>query len=478
LPNASGDLIALRQNKGRDGGEETLMQHMHGAVTAEEAAEIIGRLERIPYGAWHRKARAIIGAATFFDGLDLLAVAYVVPVLAPLWGLNPQKIGLLISSGFLGQLVGALVFGWVAERFGRMPAMVWSIALFSIMSLACAAAWGFQSFLVLRFLQGIGLGGELPVAATYIGEVSKAKGRGQSILYYQVLFAFGLAGCGLLALWVVPHLGWQVLFLIGGIPALIVLFLRASLPESPRWLVNKGRLSEAVTAIARIERETPGAAAIPVMPIPLQVQRRAAAGDLFGPTYLRRTLSVWVIWFATSLVNFGIAAWLPQMYRSFYHLDVASALQLNFVTSAAGLLGTIACTLLIDRVSRRTLFTTVFLASGLLLLCLGTSFPAEIPAVVVLVSAAYFFISFTSIGAYVYTPEIYPTRIRAFGAAAASSWARIASIAGPNIVAAILASQGVNWVFIALGAVAVLAGFLVLVLVVDTKSRLLEEVSP
>jgi putative MFS transporter len=215
-----------------------------------------------------------------------------------------------------------------------------------------------------------------------------------------------------------------------------------------------------------------------VTPIPLQPQQRASLSDLFGTTYLRRTLSAWVIWFATSLVNFGIAAWLPQMYRSFYHLDVASALQLNFVTSASGLLGTIACTLLIDRISRRTLFTTVFLASGLLLLALGAAFSANITSVVVLVSAAYFFISFTSIGAYVYTPEIYPTRIRAFGAAAASSWARVASIVGPNIVAAILISQGVNWVFITLGAVAVLAGILVLALVVDTNSRLLEEVSP
>jgi len=199
---------------------------------------------------------------------------------------------------------------------------------------------------------------------------------------------------------------------------------------------------------------------------------------LFGTIYLRRTLSVWIIWFATSLVNFGIAAWLPQMYRSFYHLDVASALQLSFVTSAAGLLGTIACTLLIDRVSRRTLFTAVFLASGLSLLCLGAAFSQNIASVVVLVSVAYFFISFTSIGAYVYTPEIYPTRIRAFGAAAASSWARIASIVGPNIVAAILVTQGVGWVFIVFGAVAVLAGLLVLALVVDTNSRLLEEVSP
>ena len=158
-------LIAFDNIKIGARGEDA-MQQMHEAMSAEAAAEIIGRLERIPYGAWHRKARAIIGVATFFDGLDLLAIAYVIPVIAPLWGLNPQKIGLLISSGFLGQLVGALAFGWIAERFGRMPAMVWSIALFSIMSLACAAAWGFQSFLVLRFLQGIGLGGELPVAAS------------------------------------------------------------------------------------------------------------------------------------------------------------------------------------------------------------------------------------------------------------------------------------------------------------------------
>ena len=131
-----------------------MLQHMHEPVRLEDAAKIVGRLERIPYGRWHRKARAIIGAATFFDGMDLLAVAYVVPVLAPLWGLNPQKIGLLISAGFLGQFVGALVFGWIAERFGRMPAMIWSIALFSILSLACAASWSFEVIPCFPLLAG------------------------------------------------------------------------------------------------------------------------------------------------------------------------------------------------------------------------------------------------------------------------------------------------------------------------------------
>src|SRR5258708_34004260 len=113
------------------------------AATAEE---IIARVERLPVSWWHVKTRIIIGVATFFDAFDALAIASVLPALVPMWKLTPPQIGLLISAGFLGQLIGALFFGWLAERYGRMTGMVWSIATFAIMSLVCAFAWNSESF--------------------------------------------------------------------------------------------------------------------------------------------------------------------------------------------------------------------------------------------------------------------------------------------------------------------------------------------
>jgi len=133
-------------------------------ISAPSAVDrIVARIERLPTSWWQVKARIIVGTATFFDAFDALAIASVLPVVAPLWKLTQPQTGFLISAGFLGQLVGALLFGWLAERHGRMTAMIWSIALFSVMSLVCAFAFDYWSLLVLRAIQGIGLGGEVPV---------------------------------------------------------------------------------------------------------------------------------------------------------------------------------------------------------------------------------------------------------------------------------------------------------------------------
>src|SRR5260221_14414100 len=125
--------------------------------------DIVARLERLPTSWWQVKARIIVGVATFFDAFDALAIASVLPVIVPLWKLTPPEIGGMISAGFLGQLLGALLFGWIAERYGRMNAMVGSIAPFGVISLACALASDYRSLLALRTIQRIGLGREGPV---------------------------------------------------------------------------------------------------------------------------------------------------------------------------------------------------------------------------------------------------------------------------------------------------------------------------
>jgi len=185
--------------------------------------DVVARIERLPISTWHVKVRVIVGVATFFDAFDALAIASVLPAIAPLWKLTPPQIGVLISAGFLGQLAGALLFGWVSEQYGRITAMVWSIGVFAVLSLACAFAWSYESLLVFRLLQGIGLGGEVPVAATYISELTRAEGRGRFVLLYELVFPIGLVGASLTGVWIVPHLGWEYMFLLGAIPAILTL---------------------------------------------------------------------------------------------------------------------------------------------------------------------------------------------------------------------------------------------------------------
>src|SRR5713226_4578574 len=145
---------------------------MDVAGTRASVDDIVARLERLPTSWWQVKARIIIGVATFFDAFDALAIASVLPAIVPMWKLTPPQIGFLISAGFLGQLLGALFFGWVAEKYGRMTGMIWSIATFAVMSFVCAFAWDYESLLAFRLVQGFGLGGEVPIAAVYISELA------------------------------------------------------------------------------------------------------------------------------------------------------------------------------------------------------------------------------------------------------------------------------------------------------------------
>jgi putative MFS transporter len=161
-----------------------------------DAQELIARLERLPFSRWHLRARVIVGSATFFDAFDALSLAFVLPVIVRLWRITPAEIGWLIAIGYLGQFAGALVFGALAERYGRVRSVAGATALMSVMSIACAFAGNFGMLLTLRLIQGIGVGGEMPVAAVYINELSKARGRGRFFLLYELIFPIGLMMTG------------------------------------------------------------------------------------------------------------------------------------------------------------------------------------------------------------------------------------------------------------------------------------------
>jgi putative MFS transporter len=341
---------------------------MDSAAAGGAVDNVVARIERLPTSWWHVKTRIIIGVATFFDAFDALAIATVLPALVPMWKLTGPQIGVMISAGFLGQLVGALLFGWIGERFGRMPAMVGSIAVFALLSIACAFAWDYNSLLVFRTLQGVGLGGEVPIAAVYISELTRARHRGRFVLLYELVFPIGLVAASTVAVWVVPNLGWQAMFWIGALPAVLVLFLRSVLPESPRWLAVHGRAAEADAALSLIERETErstGQPLPPVQPVVATRDQRASWSDLFGPIYLRRTLVVWVIWFAAYFINYGLVIWLPTIFRTVYNLPLDVSLRYGMITQIAGLIGTLICALTIDLVGRRPYFAVSFAVAAI-----------------------------------------------------------------------------------------------------------------
>jgi MFS transporter, putative metabolite:H+ symporter len=446
---------------------------------AETIRDIAARIERLPLSSWHVKARVLIGTATFFDAFDALTIAQVTPVLKSLWHLNGPEIGLLISTGYLGQLVGALLIGYCAERWGRLPALVGAITIMAVMSLMCGFAWNYQSLLVFRTIQGLGLGGQVPIAAVYISEIAKADKRGRFVILYECIFTFGLLLSGLIGSFVVPRFGWHVMFFIGALPIIVAMLIPALLPESPRWLASRGKLESARSAMRRIESEieqsTGTALPTPTDNVPADV-KRPSWRDVLGGIYLRRSLVVWVIWFATFLITYGLGTWLPTLYRTVFHLPLGTALRYGTIGSLMQLCGGLTSGFVIDRIGRRNLFMIGFFGSGFALLVLWTIGMGSVLQFVICSAVAYYFAGLCVLGVYLYTPEIYPTRARAFGTSLGTACLRLAAVVGPIIVGFFVAS-GIDTVFLVFGSGALIAGVVVLLFAVETSNRPLEEIS-
>jgi MFS transporter, putative metabolite:H+ symporter len=459
-----------------------------------DASALLARLESTPFSRWHVRARVIVGSATFFDAFDALSLAFVLPVLVRLWAITPAQIGWLIAIGYLGQFVGALVFGALAERYGRIRSVAGATALMSVMSIACALAGNFGTLLVLRLIQGIGVGGEMPVAATYINELSKARGRGRFFLLYELIFPVGLMMTGQIGALLVPTLGWQVMFLIGGIPGLLVTVLLLRLPESPRWLISKGRVAEADAVIREIEAAAPGFGMRDTAfeSSPTTVSRRPAPDDhrsggrsrppvaafeLISGLYRTRTLIVWTLWASAYFITNGLNNWMPTLYSSVYHLSLAAALRAGTFNNIAQVAILMVCAFAIDYVGRRRWTCVGFVAGAALLAMLGTFAAHSVTAVIALVTLSYGIVGSVNAVLYLYTPEIYPTRMRALGTGAATCWLRLASAAGPVFVGYLVAARGTAAVFLMfagaglLGAVAALG-------MLETRNRRLEELAP
>jgi MFS transporter, putative metabolite:H+ symporter len=229
-----------------------------------------------------------------------------------------------------------------------------------------------------------------------------------------------------------------------------------------------------------IERETQkslGTPLPPPQPVVATRDQRASLKDLFGPQYLRRTLVVWVIWFAAYFVNYGLSIWLPTIYRTVFKLPLDVSLRYGLITQAVGLLGTLVCALTIDYVGRRIWFALAFAGTTASLGMLAGLADPDATQVLVYMTISYLFASTINIGVYLYTPELYPTRTRALGVGISTAWLRFASVIGPTAVGYMIAG-GLQSVFLMFAVVAAFAAVVTAAFAIETKGRILEEVSP
>ncbi|MEU5041342.1 MFS transporter [Streptomyces griseorubiginosus] len=458
------------------------MTHSASDTARTTDATLLARLERLPVARRLTLIRVVIGSATFFDAYTVLVIAFAMPQLVTEWNLSTTQTGMILSAGYLGQLVGALFFGWIAERIGRRNTLLITIVLFVSMDIACLFAWSGTSMMAFRFIQGIGTGGEVPVASAYINEFIGGRKRGRFFLLYEVIFPVGLMFAGLAGYFLVPHFGWRALFIVGLLPALLTIPLRRLMPESPRWLAAQGRLDEADTVVTMLEKDAVRhghTLTEPVVkPVSPEAGTRSDWRELFRGVYLKRTLMLWALWLCVYTINNGLITWLPTLYKQVFHLPVQTSIYYGWITSAVGVAASLLCALTIDRVGRKRWYTIAFLVATVPLLALTALGATSATQVVWIAPLAYAALQTIAFSLYLYSAELYPTRLRAMGTGFGSAWLRAGSSLGPLMVAWIVSGLGIRYVFTAFAVLTVAGAAVTAFFALETKNKSLEELAP
>ena len=198
---------------------------------------MLERLNALPVSSFHYKLLVVAGIGWVFDSMDTGLIAFVLPLLIKEWGLSATQAGMLGSIGLVGMALGAVAAGTLADRVGRKTVFSVTIVLYSLATGLCAVAPNYELLVLFRFLVGLGLGGELPVAATLVTEYVPGRARGRFMVLLESFWAVGWLLAALIAYFIIPVTGWRTAFLIGALPALYTMVIRMHLPESVRYLL-------------------------------------------------------------------------------------------------------------------------------------------------------------------------------------------------------------------------------------------------
>ncbi|ANS75849.1 MFS transporter [Paenibacillus yonginensis] len=351
-----------------------------------------------------RKLLFSAGISWLFDAMDVGLLSFVVTDLAKKWSLTSSQIGVLTSINAIGMVFGAALAGIFADRFGRKTILLWTLLIFSVASGLSALAAGFTVLCILRFIVGVGLGGELPVASTLVSESVPVKDRGRAVVLLESFWAVGWILAAVVSYFVIPKYGWQAAFVIGAVPALYGLYLRRAIEDSPEYLSR--RKEPKLTFGERFKR-------------------------VWAPEVRRSTLMLWILWFTVVFSYYGMFLWLPtvmeakgySMVRSFEYVLLMTLAQLPGYFTAA---------YLIEKLGRKFVLVVYLLLTALSALWFGHA-ASEVSLLI-----AGICLSFFNLGAwgamYAYSPEQYTTRLRATGVGMATAFGRIGGVIGPLLV--------------------------------------------
>lgn len=437
---------------------------------------VLERLEALPLGRFHYKLLLVTGLGWLFDSMDTGLIAFILPVLAKEWGLAPGQMGLIGSIGLIGMALGAVVSGTIADRIGRKKVFTITVLLYSIASAFCALSWNYQSLLVFRFLVGFGLGGELPVAATLVSEYAPSRVRGRFIVLLESFWGLGWIAAACIAYFFIPLYGWRMAFLIGALPALYVCLIRMHMPESVRYLLAHGRVGEARQLVVSLERQLH----VPVAPFvsekeTVPVVAKASFRELWKKPFASRTIMLWLVWFGINFSYYGIFMWLPSLVFQ-QGFTVVKTFEYVLIMTLAQLPGYYCAAWLVDKIGRKYTLSAFLLFSGVASYFFGH---ASTAAALMMWGSV---MSFFNLGAwgvlYTYTPEQYPTAIRALGSGWAAGFGRFGGMAAPMMVGALLArSFGFASVFYMFALVFAAVAVIVMSLGVESKQKDLESIS-
>jgi AAHS family 4-hydroxybenzoate transporter-like MFS transporter len=403
------------------------------------AIDIVDFLDRHPVGGFQIGVLLTCAAVLFLDGFDTQAIGYVAPALAREWGLSKGALGPVFSAGLFGLMIGALVFGPLADHVGRKTIILLSTLAFGLGALGTAFAWDVESLLAIRFLTGLGLGGAMPNAIATTSEFSPKRRRATMVMIMFCGFSIGAALGGLLAADLIPRFGWRSVFTVGGIAPLVMLpILAVRLPESIRFLALKGGASGRVAELLR--KVSPKTAFAPDAQFVVHESRLAGipVAHLFREGRTPVTLLLWVAFFMGLLDIYFLANWLPTVLNDL-GASVSEAAVIGSMLQVGGVVGTFALGSVVDRFSFHALgliyFFGVFAVAAI----------GQLGHSAMLVSIAIFAAGFCIIGGQIaangLTAGYYPTAVRATGVGWALGMGRIGSIVGPLVGGLLLSAK-------------------------------------
>lgn len=448
-----------------------------GPAVAGNAADQL--IQDLPF-RWSVQGRIFLigGLAYMFDAWDVLLPAYLFPLLGrSAWHLNPTQLGWLGTSGLIGMALGAFVWGTLADIVGRRRAFLWTLLNYSVFSILSALSPTFSTLLIARFITGIGLGGCIPVAYSLVAEFMPRARRGMFLTAMDVWWPIGGTLNGLVAILLLRFDNWRWLLLVMGIPALLVFWALSSIPESPLFLMRRGRKAEAQAVVEDLVRRT--GAVVPKWYLPEGDTRPASFGQFFGmferiwKWNWKVTLAVWGIMIANLLLYFGVITWLPQILVSSGY-GIYQAYLFTISVTAIGIVATLIAAWLVERVGRKWVIIVPGILAGVAVVMFTLAITQ--PGVARWWLLVFGFMNELAIPAvYCYAPEVYPTLLRGTGFGWASTASRLAVGAVPVIFGAWLwPVLGLTFTFMVVTGLVVLANLWLAAVGPETMGATLE----